>query len=396
MRAKRTEMLLGLILGAMLLGLAVLAKRWHVGPRTGQTVLSQIMALAVGRGVAYYIVSITITIVLALAANTSFGGLPVLASLVARDNYLPHLFTLRGDRQVFSNGIVVLAVLAGALLIAVRGNTNTLIPLFAIGVFIGFTLSQTGLVVHWHRTRPPGWMRRGLINGFGACITAIATIVFLISKFTEGAWVVVIAIPAFVFLFLRIHAYYERARKEFRIDETPVRPEPKYTMVIVPVNRISRLTEHALCEAESLGQEVTAVTVVLRGGDEGSHDADLLRQQWREWDPGVPLHVLYNEYASIVQPIVEFIDEVRADTPSSDRRPHPGHSPGQAPVPDPHNQIDLVLSAALRSREDVVVARVSVPLRGRGVHGRTSPTATGRMTRQPALSAPSTPDRASR
>ncbi len=269
-RAKRTEMLLGLILGAMLLGLAVLAKRWHVGPRTGQTVLSQIMALAVGRGVAYYIVSITITIVLALAANTSFGGLPVLASLVARDNYLPHLFTLRGDRQVFSNGIVVLAVLAGALLIAVRGNTNTLIPLFAIGVFIGFTLSQTGLVVHWHRTRPPGWMRRALINGFGACITAIATIVFLISKFTEGAWVVVIAIPAFVFLFLRIHAYYERARKEFRIDETPVRPEPKYTMVIVPVNRISRLTEHALCEAESLGQEVTAVTVVLRGGDEGA------------------------------------------------------------------------------------------------------------------------------
>ena len=363
MRAKRTEMLLGLILGAMLLGLAVLAKRWHVGPRTGQTVLSQIMALAVGRGVAYYIVSITITIVLALAANTSFGGLPVLASLVARDNYLPHLFTLRGDRQVFSNGIVVLAVLAGALLIAVRGNTNTLIPLFAIGVFIGFTLSQTGLVVHWHRTRPPGWMRRALINGFGACITAIATIVFLISKFTEGAWVVVIAIPAFVFLFLRIHAYYERARKEFRIDETPVRPEPKYTMVIVPVNRISRLTEHALCEAESLGQEVTAVTVVLRGGDEGSHDADLLRQQWREWDPGVPLHVLYNEYASIVQPIVEFIDEVRAEHPEYQIVVLiPVIRPDKLRYRILHNQIDLVLSAALRSREDVVVARVSVPL----------------------------------
>ena len=112
-RAKRTEMLLGVILGAMLLGLAVLAKRWHIGPRSGQTVLSQIMAMAVGRGWAYYIVSITITIVLALAANTSFGGLPVLASLVARDNYLPHLFTIRGDRQTFANGIVVLAVMAG-------------------------------------------------------------------------------------------------------------------------------------------------------------------------------------------------------------------------------------------------------------------------------------------
>ena len=222
-RAKRTEMLLGLILGAMLLGLAVLAKRWHIGPRTGQTVLSQIMAMAVGRGWAYYIVTITITIVLALAANTSFGGLPVLASLVARDNYLPHLFTIRGDRQTFANGIVVLAVLAGALLVAVDGNTNTLIPLFAIGVFIGFTLSQAGLVVHWRSTRPPHWRRRATINGIGACITAIATIVFLISKFTEGAWVVVIAVPAFVFLFLRIHAYYERARKDLRIDEIPGR-----------------------------------------------------------------------------------------------------------------------------------------------------------------------------
>ncbi|MGO9856459.1 MAG: APC family permease [Acidimicrobiales bacterium] len=362
-RAKRTEMLLGVILGVMLLGLAVLAKRWHIGPRSGQTVLSQIMAMAVGRNWAYYVVSITITIVLALAANTSFGGLPVLASLVARDNYLPHLFSIRGDRQTFANGIVVLAVMAGALLIAVGGNTNTLIPLFAIGVFIGFTLSQTGLVVHWRKLRPPGWRRRAVINGFGAVITAIATIVFLISKFTEGAWVVVIAIPAFIFLFLRIHAYYERARKELHIDETPMRPEPKHTLVIVPVNRVSRLTEHALCEAESLGQEVVAVTVVLRGGDDASRDVDRLRRHWRRWDPGVPLKVLHTDYASVVQPIVAYIDEVRAE--------HPEYQiVVLIPVIRPdkwryrllHNQIDLVLSSALRSREDVVVARVSVPL----------------------------------
>jgi amino acid transporter len=362
-RAKRTEMLLGLILGVMLLGLAVLAKRWHIGPRSGQTVLSQIMGMAVGRGPFYYLITITITIVLALAANTSFGGLPVLASLVARDNYLPHLFTIRGDRQTFANGIVVLAVMAGALLIAVGGNTNTLIPLFAIGVFIGFTLSQAGLVVHWRRTRPPGWRRRSVINGLGACITAIATIVFLISKFTEGAWVVVIAIPAFVFLFLRIHAYYERARKDLRIDETPMRPEPKYTIVIVPVNRISRLTEHALCEAESLGQEVIAVTVVLQGADQGAHDADTLRDQWRNWDPGVPLHVLYNEYASVVQPIVGYIDEIRADHPDDQIVVLiPVIRPDKLRYRILHNQLDLVLSSALRGREDVVVARVSVPL----------------------------------
>ncbi len=360
-------MLLGLILGAMLLGLAILARRWHIGPRTGQTVLSQIMAMAVGRGWAYYIVSITITVVLALAANTSFGGLPVLASLVARDNYLPHFFTMRGDRQVFSNGIAVLAVLAGALLVAVGGNTNTLIPLFAIGVFIGFTLSQTGLVVHWHRMRPPGWRRRAAINGVGALITAIATIVFLISKFTEGAWVVVIAIPAFILLFVRIHAYYERARVALQIDETPKHPEPKHTIVIVPINRISRLAEHALCEAESLGQEVVAVTVVLQSTDEATQDAETLQAQWRRWSPGVPLRVLHTEYASVVEPIVSFIDETR--------EAHPDHQVVVLiPVVRPdrwryrflHNQVDLVLSSVLRSRTDIVVARVSMPLEGMG------------------------------
>ncbi len=362
-RAKRTEALLGIILGTMLIGLAVLADRWHIGPRSGQTVLSQIMAMAVGRGWAYYLVSITITIVLALAANTSFGGLPVLASLLARDNYLPHLFTMRGDRQVFANGIGVLAVLSGALLLAVDGNTNTLIPLFAIGVFIGFTLAQTGLVVHWHRTRPPGWRRRAAINGLGAVITAVATLVFLISKFTEGAWVVVIAIPAFILLFLRIHAYYERTRKELRLDETPTKPEPKRTIVIVPVNRVSRLTEHALCEAKSLGQEVIAVTVVLHSDEEAVRYVDSLQHQWRRWGPGVPLRVLHTDYASIVQPILAFIDTIRHDHPDDQVVVLiPVIRPDKLRYRILHNQIDLVLSRALRSHDDVVVARVTTPL----------------------------------
>jgi amino acid transporter len=185
-RAKRTELLLGVTLGAMLLGLAVLARRWQVTPRSGQTVLSQIMGIAVGRHWAYYLVSLTITVVLALAANTSFGGLPVLASLLSRDNYLPHLFSLRGDRQVFANGIWALSILSGALLVAVGGNTLRLIPLYAIGVFTGFTLSQSGLVVHWMRTRPSGWRRRATINGLGATITAVTTIVFLLEVHRRG------------------------------------------------------------------------------------------------------------------------------------------------------------------------------------------------------------------
>lgn len=194
----------------MLLGLAVLASRWHIGPRSGQTALSQIMADAVGRHWAYYVVSLTITLVLSLAANTSFGGLPVLASLLSHDDYLPHIFALRGDRQVFANGIWALAILSGALLITVGGNTNSLIPLFAIGVFTGFTLAQSGLVVHWWKEKPAKWRRRAAINSLGATMTAIATVVFLFSKFLEGAWVVVVAVPLLVFLFMRIHAYYER------------------------------------------------------------------------------------------------------------------------------------------------------------------------------------------
>ena len=177
-RAKRTEMLLGLILSSMLIGLAVLARRWHIGPRSNQTVLSQIMGMAVGRHWAYYIVSLTVTLVLALAANTSFGGLPILASLLARDNYLPHLFGLRGDRQVFANGIWALAIFAGTLLVASGGNTNSLIPLFAIGVFIGFTLAQSGLVVHWWRTRPKRWRRSSPSRTFWArpCIFPMAIV----------------------------------------------------------------------------------------------------------------------------------------------------------------------------------------------------------------------------
>jgi amino acid transporter len=362
-RAKRTEVLLGVILGTMLLGLAVLAKRWQIGPRSGQTVLSQIMAMAVGRGWAYFIVSITITVVLALAANTSFGGLPILSSLLARDNYLPHLFSLRGDRQVFSNGIWVLSLMAAALMIAVGGNTNALIPLFAIGVFVGFTLSQTGLVVHWHRTRPPGWRRRSAINGIGALVTGIATVVFLVSKFTEGAWVVVIAVPAFILLFTRIHTYYVKAGIELGLDKTPPKPVIKRTIVIVPVNRLSRLTGHALTEALSMGQEVKAITVVLQGGDEGDRYINTLREEWRKWDPGVALHVVHNEYASVVDPIVEFIDDVRRDHPNDQIVVLiPVVRPNHVRQRILHNQIDLVLSRTLRSRSDIVVARVTVPL----------------------------------
>lgn len=361
-RAKRTELLLGGILATMLLGLAVLANKFHVEPRTNETVLSQIMVDAVGKHWAYYIVSLTITLVLALAANTSFGGLPVLTSLLARDNYLPHFFEVRDSRLVFGNGVLVLAVFSGVLLVAVGGNTNTLIPLFAIGVFIGFTLSQAGLVLYWRRMRPSGWRRRAVINGTGAAVTATATLIFLFTKFLEGAWVVVVAIPLLIILFNRIEVYYTRTGKELGIGVVPARPARKRTIVVVPVTSVSLLTRHALSEALSLGDEVMAVSVVFDDEQPGVPTADV-EGKWQEWDPGIPLRVLYTEYASIVAPIVGLVDELLE---RGDRQVVvliPMLIPEKVRYRLLHNQVDLSLSSELRRRPDVVVARVPMRLR---------------------------------
>jgi amino acid transporter len=389
-RAKRTELLLGVILGAMLLGLAVLAVRFHVGPNDSQTVLSQIMGYAVGRNWLYYVVSITITIVLALAANTSFGGLPVLASLLARDHFLPHAFALRGDRLVFNNGIWALSAMSAALLLAVRGNTNALIPMFAIGVFIGFTLAQAGLVVHWWRTRDPHWKARATLNGLGSFVTAVATIVFLFAKFTEGAWLVVIAIPFFIFVFTRIHAYYHRVAAILDLGQIPAAPASKRTTAIVPVVDVSRLTRQVVSEALSMADEVVCVTVHFSdeeaeappvgptdddaaqpaeiGAREavqptvaGAREAEVVRK-WELWHPGVPLVILTTPYASVVKPIVEYIDKVRAETSDQLLVLIPFVVAEHFRHRILHNQLDVVLASALRMRTDLVVARVPLGL----------------------------------
>jgi amino acid transporter len=361
-RAKSTEILLGLILGVMLLGLAVLGRRWHVGPRSGQTVLSQIMADAVGRHFGYFAVSLTIAVVLALAANTSFGGLPVLASLLARDNYLPHLFALRGDRQVFSNGIWALTLLSGALLVAVGGDTLTLIPMFAIGVFTGFTLSQAGLVAHWWRQRPARWRQRALLNGVGALVTGLATVIFLVTKFTGGAWVVVVAVPGFILLFQRIHAYYDKVLVALGLGQVPARPAGRPTMVVVPITSVSRLTERAIAEALSVSPRVLAVTVIAEAAERGDDRAEVLQREWAAWDPGVPLMVLRTDFASVAGPLVGLVDNLRARGDEQVIVLIPVVVPARLRYQLLHNHLDQALSYALRHSDGVVVARVRVPL----------------------------------
>ncbi len=361
-RAKRTELLLGLILGAMLLGLAVLDQRFGIRPRSGETVLSQVMAGAVGRQWAYYVMSITITVVLALAANTSFGGLPVLASLLARDDYLPHLFSLRGDRQTFANGIWALAILAGSLLIAVGGNTDSLIPLFAIGVFTGFTLSQAGLVVHWWRRHPAGWRRRAAINGLGAGVTGVCTGILLVTKFTAGGWVVVVAVPLFILLFTRIQAYYRRSARALGLGSIPPKPRARRSVVVVPLINVSRLTRYALSEALSISENVEAVSVVVEDGEAGAARERDLKAQWARWNPGVPLTVLHTDYASIAGPLLRFIDGIRERHNEQVVVLLPVVVPRQIRYRALHNHFDRVLTAELRARTDVMVARVQMPL----------------------------------
>ncbi|MER5408672.1 APC family permease [Streptomyces sp. NPDC002769] len=351
-RAQRTELMLGALLGVMLIGMALLIQRDRVAPRGGVTVLAQLTAGAYGTGWPYYATNVVVTLALALAANTSFGGLPVLMSLLARDHRLPHFFGLRAERPVYRWGVVSLALLAALLLIAVDADTHRMIPLFAIGVFIGFSISQIGLVRHWAGERPRGWLRHAALNGIGAVLTVVAGIVLLATKFLEGAWVVVVTIPLLMLLFSRIQRYYTEAGRELGLGEIPPPLSVADSLVIVPVSEVSRLTRHGLQAALSLGHEVVAVAVY---GDPAK--VRTLRASWERWNPGVRLDVIDSPQRSLVEPIVEYV-----------RRAAEGGRQIAVLIPEVEplhrryqilqNQRGLLLATVLRARTDVVVCVV--------------------------------------
>jgi len=311
-RAQHTEMWLGILLGTMLIGLSILIRKFQVTPTSTETVLAELTAASLGHNVVFYAVQMITTVLLALAANTSFGGLPVLASLLATDNFLPHLFFLRADRQVHRYGIGVLAAAAAILLVVSQGDTQALVPLFAIGVFVGFTLSQIGMVRHWHQRGGPGWARRAVINGVGAVFTTAALAVELFSKFLEGAWVVVIVVPLLVLMFNRINVTYGRIGAVLRLGKTPPPPRRQASLVVVPVNGLSRLTEEGISAALSLGDEVRAVTVSYT--DQADEEAEAeFRRCWQEWHPDVPLITLVSSHRALGPPIVAYLRELERD-----------------------------------------------------------------------------------
>jgi hypothetical protein len=296
----------------MLIGLGILIRKFHVVPHSNITVLAQLTEASLGHNFVYTAIGLITTVLLALAANTSFGGLPVLTALLAKDNFLPHMFGLRADRQVHRYGVVVLAVLAAALLVASNGDTQALIPLFAIGVFVGFTLSQFGMVRHWRIERSRGWMTRAFINGFGAVLTTVTTIIELTSKFTEGAWLIVLVIPGLVLMFNRVHRAYDRIGALLGIGKTPEPPSKQKSLVIVPVASLSRLTAEGISAALSLGDDVIAVTVCFADPEDKAADVSF-RQQWEEWKPNVPLVTLRSMHRSIAHPIVKYLCQIEEE-----------------------------------------------------------------------------------
>ena len=348
--AQRTEVSLGVLLGLMLIGLALLIHVHHVEPRGGVTILAQLTAGAFGKGWAFYVSNLSVTLVLGFAANTSFGGLPVLMSLLARDHRLPHLFYLRSEHAVYRYGIAALAITAALLLWAVDARTPRLIPLFTIGVFVGFTISQVGLVRHWRRTRPPRWRERAVLNAAGATMTAIAVVVFLTSKFLEGAWVVVLTVPLLMLMFSRIERYYREVAHELRLGRTPPPPHVRESLVIVPSSTVSLLTERVISAALSLSDTVVAVSVA---GDEREREQVL--GAWREWQTAVPLEVIVDPKRSLVRSVLGLVESISTD----DRTVAvliPELEPRKRRHEILHNQRGAILAAVLRARTDMIVA----------------------------------------
>ncbi|HXB24399.1 MAG TPA: APC family permease [Gemmatimonadaceae bacterium] len=297
------------LLAMFFLGTSILAHHYGlVVTPLGETVLSQLGHRVFSNGFLYYALIYSTFAVLVLAANTAFADFPRLGSILANDRYMPRQLAARGDRLAFSNGIVTLAFLAIFLIWIFHGNTNALIPLYAVGVFVCFTLSQAGMVVHWFKCREPGWQWRAALNGLGATATGIVSIIQVWTKFTTGAWIVVLIIPALVGMLIAIHRHYVRFAEAIKFDGRSV-IQPLRHVVVVPINGISKATAGALVYATTISTDVRAVYVEV---DPKSTEA--VRKEWEQWDIGVDLVVVPSPYRSIIRPLVKYVDELRCDT----------------------------------------------------------------------------------
>ena len=308
--AAGTLAIMAVLLAVLFIGITFLANGYAVVPNEEATVLSQVAGHVFGLdSVGFYLFLTFAAIILMLAANTSFSAFPRLSAVLASDNFMPRRFAYRGDRLAFTAGIVVLGVLAGILIVVFGGDTHALIPLYAVGVFIDFTISQTGMIRHWLRERPPGFRRRLTLNAVGAVITGLVAIDVAVVK-APASLLVLVLIPILVGIMWFIHHEYDAADEELEVDRTRVYGKPtKQSRVIIPVPTLSRAVLRSVQFGRSLSDDVTAVHITI-----DAEAAEVLREDWEHMLPDVPLVIIETPYRSLVLPFLHYLD-VMAPTP---------------------------------------------------------------------------------
>ncbi|BAZ00768.1 amino acid permease-associated region [Tolypothrix tenuis PCC 7101] len=360
--ARITLLYLGGILGLMFIGITYLSNVYHVVPEEGQTVVSLLGREILGNNAFYYFVQIVTLLVLLLAANTSYADFPRLCYFLARDGFLPRQLALLGDRLVYSNGIILLSLCAAVLVIIFKGQVNAVIPLYAVGVFTSFTLSQAGMVRHWFQSREPNWRASAFMNGLGAIATLVVLIVIVSTKFLLGAWLVVVAIPVVVALFSSIHRHYQYVAERLSIQGIAPRsyiPRPKPEVVthpaVVVVGHLNRGTVEALDYARTIADEIVAVHVDING----STDREKLQEKWRQLESDIPLEIIDSPYRSVITPIVDFVSQFE------ERHPDvfttiviPAFVTRNWWDSILHNQTTLFLKTALRAKKSRVISTV--------------------------------------
>ncbi len=319
--ARITLTWMAIILAFLFLGITFLSSRYGLVPEERETTVSQLGRLILGEGPLYYLYQAATAMVLFLAANTSFADFPRLSAILAGDGYLPRQFTFKGDRLAFSNGILALALGAGVLLVLFNASVTRLIPLYAVGVFLAFTLSQTGMVGHWLRFREPGWRLSIVFNGVGAAATALVAIIFVLTKFTHGAWISLLLMLALIVLFNLIHRHYRRFDSLVKLTDEEVReiggplsapmaPGARRRHVVIPVNDLDRITLAAVRLAREWGARMTAVHIT----DERSA-AEAFRERWERLLPDVPLLIIESPYRAFLSPMLTYIEHLLRTEP---------------------------------------------------------------------------------
>ncbi|MBI5638807.1 MAG: APC family permease [Nitrospirae bacterium] len=298
-------------LAILTIGIAYFANHYAILPSADETVLSQLARTVFSKGIIYYVIQFATALILILAANTSYADFPRLSSIMANDRYLPRQLSNRGDKLVFSNGILILGILSALLLVIFKGDTHSLIPLYAVGVFTAFTLSQIGMVRHWVKDRGKGWFKSAIINGTGGAVTGVVLIIIAVEKFSQGAWMVLIAIPLLVYLAKEVNKHYSSVAEQLSLDSCIVdERDYQHHSVIVPISGMQQAVIGAIKYGKALSHDVTAVYVYI-----DPVETRKMKEKWDERCMGVRLEILHSPYRSVTEPLMDYIDGIREKYP---------------------------------------------------------------------------------